>query len=242
MVVELERGFERFDQARLDTRARNTELAAVSKAALGSGECLGGAAAGTEGMASTFGQPWRTRISFGVARRLVAGHDISGDRRARPCTVVATSRVSHTGRVVFAFVVLVLVGAGIAVGGAIYVDASFHDRPAVTLFSDVRVTGKPRPDVAALLRRRMNTALHGALGKNGLVPQFWKVECFEQGSRRLFCEGIVPRLHPPSQCYDWEAIASPGGWRVINLRNVGPPCSTNARRRALQLKSSGLSR
>jgi hypothetical protein len=148
--------------------------------------------------------------------------------------------MSRTGRVVAALAVLVLAAAGIAVGGAIYVRASFRGPPAVTLFSDVRVTGKPRPELAALLRTRMNAALHRALGKRGLVPQFWKVECFEQGSHRLFCEGIVPQLHPPSQCYDWEAIASRGGWRVVNLRHVGPPCSTDARRRALQRKSSEL--
>jgi hypothetical protein len=147
--------------------------------------------------------------------------------------------MSGTGRVVSALAVLVLAAAGIAVGGAIYVGASFRGRPAVTLFSDVRVTGKPRPEVAALLRTRMNAALHNSLGTRGLVPQFWKVECFEQGSHRLlFCEGIVPRLHPPSQCFDWEATASHGGWRVVNLRRVGPPCSTDARRRALQRESS----
>lgn len=131
-----------------------------------------------------------------------------------------------------------LAAAGIAAGGAIYVYASYRGRPAVTLFSDVQVTGKPRPEVAALLRTRMNAALHRALGKNGLVPQFWKVECFEQASHRLFCEGIVPRLQPPSQCYDWEAIASRGSWRVASLRSVGPPCSTDPRRRALQRNSS----
>ena len=153
---------------------------------------------------------------------------------------MTTSRKSHTGRAVAALAVLVFAAAAIAIGGGISIYESFRNRPAVTLFSDVRVTGKPRPDVAASFRTRMNAALHRALGNNGLIPQFWKVECFEQSSHRLFCEGIVPRFRPPSQCYDWEAIAAGAGWRVAGLRLVGPPCSTSARRRALQLRSTEL--